>query len=153
MNQRKARDYAEALAQTVISNFEEAECENLTEFVVREKVSVKQHLADILMRSAAVRGFRREDDGTEYRINSILREELTSAVKALMLISDQEDVFSVKANVNGASTMYMVGIDLVGKPRRGRTVELVMDNGNSKSFCVQTEGGYYYFRALVPCMS
>lgn len=155
MNPQEARNYAEALAQiqaaqVAIFNFEEAERGNLTEFVVKKKVSIKQHLADILARSAAIRGISQEGDDTEYRINSALREELTPAVKALMLISDQKDVFSVKANASGAGTMYMVGIDMIRKPKYERAVELIMDNGDSKSFHVQVKSGYYYFRALDP---
>ena len=157
MNLQEVRDYAEALAKTPVArttilDFELVKLDSLTEFVVRENVSVKQHLADVLMRSAAVRGFRR-NDATEYRINSVLREELTSAVKALMLISDQNDVFSVRANANGAGTMYLVGIDMISKPGKEKSVELAMDNGDAKCFCVQTEGGYHYFRALAPCLS
>ncbi len=151
MNLQEVRDYAEALAKTPVArttilDFELVKLDSLTEFVVRENVSVKQHLADVLMRSAAVRGFRR-NDATEYRINSVLREELTSAVKALMLI------FSVRANANGAGTMYLVGIDMISKPGKEKSVELAMDNGDAKCFCVQTEGGYHYFRALAPCLS
>lgn len=157
MNLQEVRDYAEALAKTPVArttilDFEWVKFDSLTEFVVRENVSVKRHLADVLMRSAAVKGSRR-DDGTEYRINSVLREELTSAVKALMLIPDQKDVFSVRENTNGAGTMYLVGIDMISKPGKEKSVELAMDNGDAKCFCVQTEGGYHYFRAFVPCLS
>lgn len=144
-------DYIMALnqmqaARTAIFDFDEAGRNYLTEVATRERVSVKQQLADILMRGFAVKGFTREH-GTEYRINPMLREDFASAVKALMLVSGSEDVFSVKADASGAGTLYLIGIDVMAtKP--GKSVELVMDDGGTKSFFVQTEKGYHYFRTL-----